>query len=196
MSRSSSRAVSIRTGSVLVSRMRRQTSIPSRSGSIRSSTTSEGSVDSDDGQRLAAARRHPDHEAVLAEVGGDERGDRLLVLDHEDRLCGVGHQPRPICRFSSCVGIERTALPSTEYVPSAFGLTEEPWSQTLPRPAGEDVDARPAHDHAVEAADGAEAEVAAGVPRSRAGRANGRTCWRRPPPLHLRRALAGRRRRW
>ena len=45
MSRSSSRAVSISTGSVLVSRIRRQTSSPSRSGSIRSRTTSAGASD-------------------------------------------------------------------------------------------------------------------------------------------------------
>src|SRR3954471_6163531 len=94
-----------------------------------------GSVDADEGQRLSAARGHLHGEAVLAEIGGDERGNRLLVLDDENLLLGAWpRQPLPIflCRGPS--GNERKAPPFTEYVPSARGLTEEPRSVTWPWP--------------------------------------------------------------
>ncbi len=68
----------------------------------------------DKGQRLAAACRHTHREAVLAQVGGDERRDRLLVLDDENGLHVRGHHPPPIDRFSSCAGSERNGLPPSE----------------------------------------------------------------------------------
>ena len=92
LSTSSSRAVSIRIGTSERCRIRRQTSIPSRSGSIRSRTISEGGSRAGLLERLGAVRGDADLEAGLLEVHGDERGDVRLVLDDEDALApGLDH---------------------------------------------------------------------------------------------------------
>src|SRR3954464_8855785 len=99
LSTSSSRAVSIRIGTSELLRIRRQTSIPSMSGSIRSSTISAGvSAATSAGGACAGAAGG---ELVVAGRGGlhpvtwvlqverDERRDRALVLDDEHGL-GTG----------------------------------------------------------------------------------------------------------
>ena len=149
------------------------------------------SVDADDGQRLATACGHPHREAVLAEVGGDERGDRLLVLHHENRLrvpCHRRHPP-PIFRVTGLCrqGAERAAV---HRVPPVGVLIDRgALDRDVPVPAGEEVHARAAHHHPVQAADRTEAEVAAAVRLAAEPAAVLDRARRHVRPHHLRPAL-------
>ncbi len=90
LSTSSSRAVSIRIGTSEVWRMRLQTSIPSMSGSIRSSTISAGSLERDLRERVAAGRRGLDRVAGVLEV----RARRTRRSSSRPRRPGWSARPR------------------------------------------------------------------------------------------------------
>ena len=81
---SSPRAVSISTGVSGRARIRRQTSKPSRSGSITSRSTAWKPPRGQQRQAALRARRHRHLEAVRREVLRDHRRQVLVVLDHED----------------------------------------------------------------------------------------------------------------
>ena len=82
--------------------MRLQTSMPSRPGSMRSSTTRSGWMRSQSVDAARAVGRDLDRVALAAQAGGDGFGDRPLVLDHDDRpdqpvsrsRCKRGHTTR------------------------------------------------------------------------------------------------------
>ena len=94
LSMSSSRAVSMRIGTSEVFRMRRHNSTPSPSGRLRSRMTSAGespaswmSAACADAAVLTASR--------VPQIRRDERRDRSLVLDDEDRVGWSPRRPRP-----------------------------------------------------------------------------------------------------
>ena len=99
-------------------RMRRQTSMPSASGSIRSSTTSDGRALSELRQCLDSRRRGLDAVAGVSQVERDEGRDRLLVLDYQHRMRVSAHHP--VSRMPEAVvrGGRRVAAPAST-VPSA-----------------------------------------------------------------------------
>ncbi len=72
-------------------RSRRQTSSPSRRGSITSSTTRSTSLLGEPAQRLLAVARLDDPVSLPLERIGEQLLDRLLVVDQHD--CGVRRSP-------------------------------------------------------------------------------------------------------
>ena len=153
--------------------MRRQTSIPSMSGSIRSSTISAGRRGLELGERLVAGRGGADGVAGVLEVERDEGRDRALVLDDQDDLVAV----RLLTSRSARLG---GTCPSV-YVGRVAGerLERAAVDRVAPREVGEartrrerraaadgaDVDPDRVDLDAVEPADHAEADVLAAVHR-------------------------------
>ena len=84
----SPRAVSIRIGVAARARIRRQTSRPSMSGSIRSSTMASKASRACRARPGAAVGGAGDAEARLAEIVADHLGEAGVVLDQQD---AVGH---------------------------------------------------------------------------------------------------------
>ena len=84
MSSSSSRAVSMMIGTLLVARRRLQTSSPSSFGSIRSSTTRSKRSSREARQRLLAVACLDHTEPVAFERIGEELLNRVLVVDEQD----------------------------------------------------------------------------------------------------------------
>ena len=91
MSISSALAVSMMIGTVLIARSRRQVSRPSTRGIITSSTTRSNSALGESLEGLGAVDRPDDLVAVLTQGVGEQREDRLLVVDQQNPRGAVGH---------------------------------------------------------------------------------------------------------
>ena len=78
-------------------------------GIITSSTTRSKSLSREALERLGAAGRAHDLVAVLAQRVGEQRQDRLLVVDEQDACRSLGHRPLP-----RQVGRSRVAGASTD----------------------------------------------------------------------------------
>ncbi len=94
-SMSSPRAVSMRMGVSPRRRISRVTSMPSRPGSMRSSTTRSGSTPVVLPQGFLAVARLDDREAGLLQVEAHELDDVALVVDDEDGLHESEDSPEP-----------------------------------------------------------------------------------------------------
>ena len=91
MSTSSDFAVSMMIGTVLRARRRLQTSSPSSTGIITSSTTRSKVASSKRFSAWAAVAREHDLVAVLAQRIREQGLDRLLVVDEQYPRCAIGH---------------------------------------------------------------------------------------------------------
>ena len=90
----SPRAVSIRIGTSESARTRRQTSKPSRSGSMTSRTSASKACAFSAARPSAAVSRTVAREARLAEVLAHHRAEARVVVDDED---AVGHSRQAAC---------------------------------------------------------------------------------------------------
>ena len=112
-SSSSPRAVSITTGIGAAWRSRRQTSSPSSTGSIRSSTTRSGSVSRAIGQAGGAVLGELDLEALALEVAGHDLREGGVVVDHEHAgraIRSVGRGRRAVVHRKSATLAHRSLV--------------------------------------------------------------------------------------
>ena len=134
-------------------RIRRQTSMPSMSGSIRSRIVSDGGSDETWSSASAPLATVRTRVARVLQVQGDEGRDRALVLDDQDRFRGLRHPergcqnggdatPRPGWRSGPGRGerhlleaVLAEAAASTENLPAMSWMNPSTESTALPLPA-------------------------------------------------------------
>ncbi len=154
LSMSSSRAVSMRIGTSDVFRILRHSSTPSPSGRLRSRIDERGRLGGELEERRLRCRRGLHCVPRVPEVRRDERGDRCLVLDDENRVrrvtapsfgCGRSVSGGSSVKRSGSVGSDvhsagsrLQSTPSREYTPASSPTNRGSASSvTVPRPTAD-----------------------------------------------------------